>query len=118
MSAVRKIKSVEAKPNYVLSILWERGETQVDLSEFIKRGGVFAPLSDFSKFERVRLTEIKTGVEWPQPADEDGYPIISIDAEALFIMSIAQNNVRKVKSFDRISRAIRDSGKLLVPQRG
>jgi hypothetical protein len=117
MSAIRKIRSVEAKPNYILAINWERGGAAVDLSDFIKRGGVFEPLSDVAKFELVRLTENKTGVEWPYPADEDGYPIVSIDAEALFVLSVSQNNARKVKSLDSIMKTIRDNGKLFVPQR-
>ena len=117
MSAIRKIRSVEAKPNYVLMILWERGGSVVDISDFIKRGGVFAPLSDLSKFELVRLTENKTGIEWPEPADEDGYPIVSIDAEALFAMSVSQANARKVKSYDGIMKTIRDNGKVFVSQR-
>jgi len=118
MSTIRKIKTVEVKPNYALAIFWERGVSVVDLSDFIKRGGVFAPLSDLSKFELVRLTETKTGIEWPQPADEDGYPIVSIDAEALFAMSVSQANARKVKSYDSIMKTIRDNGKAFVSQRG
>ena len=91
-TSLRKIRSVEAKSGYRLAISWERGQkTTVDLSDMINKGGVFSELSDATKFAAVRVGENSTIVEWPEPVDDLGYPLISIDGEALHEKAVFQN---------------------------
>ena len=64
---------------------WDRGQASlVDLSDMISKGGVFAELSDQATFSAVRVGENDRVVEWPEPRDESGNPVIGIDADALF----------------------------------
>jgi hypothetical protein len=80
----RKILSVEARPGYRLVLGWGGGrQAIVDLSDMISRGGVFAPLSDQNKFAAVRVGEKGRLIEWPEPKDDLGYPMIEIDSAAL-----------------------------------
>ena len=82
--AFRKILSVEAKPGYRLALVWGGGrQSIVDLSDMISRGGVFAALSDKDKFAAARVGEKGRLVEWPEPKDDFGYPMIEIDSAAL-----------------------------------
>lgn len=82
---LRRIRSVEVRPGYRLAVAWDRGQTSlVDLSDMISKGGVFTELSDKAKFSAVRVGDNSRVVEWPEPKDESGYPIIEIDADALF----------------------------------
>jgi hypothetical protein len=103
---LRRIKSVEPRPGYRLAISWERGPgVTVDLSEMISRGGVFADLTDKEKFSAVRIGENNRIIEWPMPEDDYGYPIISIDADALYIKSSQQN----VESMATMMRTLLDT---------
>lgn len=91
--SLRRIRSVEARPGYRLAVSWDQGRVAVvDLSDMISRGGVFTKLSDKNKFALVRVGENSRIVEWPEPSDEFGYPIIEIDADALFLKSQEQED--------------------------
>jgi hypothetical protein len=80
----RKILSVEERPGYRLMLGWGGGrESIVDLSDMISRGGVFAALSDRDKFAAVRVGEKGRLIEWPEPKDDLGDPMIEIDTAAL-----------------------------------
>jgi hypothetical protein len=80
----RKILSVEARPGYRLALGWGGGrESIVDLSDMISRGGVFSALSDKDKFAAVQVGEKGRLVQWPEPKDDLGHPMIEIDSAAL-----------------------------------
>ncbi len=103
--APRFIRSVEAKPGYKLSIAWERGpQTTVDMTDMIQKGGVFEALRNEKVFQQVRLSETRRKVEWPEPRDEDGDPLIDIDAESLFYIA---NGQRSNQFFNRLVTTIR-----------
>lgn len=88
---LRRIKSVGAKPGHRLAVVLDTGEEiTVDLSDSITRGGVFAPLEDQKVFARVRVGDRRRTVEWPEPADGDGEPLIDIDAESLLHIASQQ----------------------------
>lgn len=109
---LRRIKSVEARPGYRLAIAWDRGQgSMVDLSDMISRGGVFEELSDSKKFGAVRIGENNRLVEWPAPSDELSYPLIGIDADALFEKSSHQQNDSLASSMRRMLDAVRAVGK-------
>jgi hypothetical protein len=71
---------------------WVGGrQSVVDLSDMISRGGVFATLSDKDKFAAVRVGEKGVLIDWPEPKDDLGYPIIEIDSPAL-VDKVAQQH--------------------------
>lgn len=80
----RKIRAVEATPGYRLAVAWEGGRPSViDLSDMISRGGVFSALADEAAFSAVRVGEGGRVIEWPDPKDDLGHPVIEIDSIAL-----------------------------------
>jgi hypothetical protein len=86
-----RIKSVEPKPGYRLSVYLDQGPPMtIDLTQMIERGGVFASLRENDNFSKVRIGKHNRILEWPLPKDDDGYPIIEIDAESLFYMASQQ----------------------------
>jgi hypothetical protein len=58
----------------------------VDFSSTIDQGGVFSSLADMDTFRAVRIGRNHRVVEWPIPEDNEGNPIIEIDAESLRAM--------------------------------
>jgi hypothetical protein len=87
----RFLRSVEAKPGFRLVVTSEDGDAVLlDFNAVLRRGGVFKSLRDEALFRRVRLGERHRTIEWPEPADPDGAPLIDIDAESLFMMAAEQ----------------------------
>ncbi len=83
---LHKIKAVEARQGYRLSVVWDTGrQAVIDISDMISRGGVFAALSDKATFSAVRVGGGGRTIEWPEPADDMGYPVIEIDSTALAV---------------------------------
>ncbi|MDQ2801907.1 MAG: DUF2442 domain-containing protein [Pseudomonadota bacterium] len=117
--AFRRIRSVEARPGYRLAVSWDQGRTGVvDLSDMISRGGVFAELADKQKFARVRIGENSRVVEWPEPEDELGYPIIEVDADALFVKLHEQQETTLAAAMRNVIETARKMGRLTVPKPG
>lgn len=111
-SPMRRLKSVAPKPGYRLSISWEKGGvTTVGLSPTISIGGVFSTLSDNTAFSKVRIGENQRTVEWPEPSDVDGYPIVTIDADALFCMAQDQESANLEGSMRRLLETLKALGK-------
>ena len=80
-----RIKAIEARPGYWLSITYADGrEISVDLGDVIRRGGAFKPLQDQRLFARVKVDPLGNRIEWPEPKDEHGEPLISIDARSFY----------------------------------
>lgn len=106
-TSVMKLKSVEAKPNHKVAVVWSAGQkATIDFSRTIQKGGVFAALSDFELFQKVRIGERNRTVEWPEPRDEFGYPIIDIDAESLFAMYSAQKDAALLQQIKSIFKTL------------
>jgi hypothetical protein len=81
-------------------VTWEDATTlPVSFSDRIRLGRIFAPLGDPIKFADVRVREGGRILEWPEPADDDGEPLIDVDADALFDMDVEQ---RKEGWFHRL----------------
>jgi len=59
-------------------------EITVDLSDVVHRGGAFKPLQDERLFSLAKPSPGGDGIEWPEPKDEHGEPLISIDAESIY----------------------------------
>jgi hypothetical protein len=82
---LRRITSVAPRPDYRLAISWDAGPSMiVSLGDLIEEGGVFEALRDKEKFSAVRVGERERAVVWPDPRDDHGYPIVEMDADALF----------------------------------
>lgn len=113
----RFIRSIEAKPGYKLSIAWDRGpQATVDLTDMIQKGGVFEPLRNEKVFMEVRLSENRRKIEWPEPRDDDGEPLIDIDAEFLFHIVNEQRSkqffnklVTTMRSLERTKKSLEKS---------
>jgi hypothetical protein len=118
--ALRRIKSAEARPGRRLAVAWDRGASVViDFSDMIEKGGVFAPLADASTFNAVRVGENRRVVEWPEPKDDLGYPIIEIDAESLIAKAQQQRDRRDVLSFKKVRDALRNlDPQITRPEKG
>jgi hypothetical protein len=105
--APRFIRSVEAKPGYKLTITWERGpQTTLDMTEMVQRGGVFEALKNEKVFMEVRLVGNRRKIEWPEPRDEDGEPIIDIDGESLFHIATEQASQQFINQVESIGRSL------------
>jgi hypothetical protein len=112
--APRFIRSVEAKSGYKLTIAWERGpQTTVDITDMIQKGGVFETLRNEKVFMQVRLSENRRKIEWPEPRDDDGDPLIDIDAESLFYIATEQRSklffnrlVTTIRSLERTKKSL------------
>ena len=66
------VTDVVVLDGYRLLVRFEDGaEGEVDLSEFVKFVGVFAPLKDRSEFVKVRVDAELGTVCWPSGADLD-----------------------------------------------
>jgi hypothetical protein len=115
---MRRIKAVEAKANYCLVVSWERGQPiVVDLSDMVRKGGVFARLADMNVFAGVRIGDNNRVVEWPEPKDDLGHPIVSIDAESLYDRYREQQDARKVSILDGMMKDLR-SARMQTSQSG
>ena len=87
LPVVLRIKSIRARSAFRLQVLWESGYCSVvDFSEAISLGGVLGVLADSKAFSAFRVSEHRQTIEWPNYQDEDGFPMISIDADALWRM--------------------------------
>jgi hypothetical protein len=73
MKELIKITDVRPLDGYWLRIRFSDGAVKdVDLSEFLARGGVFAPIyADRSVFEQVRVNAETQTIEWPGQVDLD-----------------------------------------------
>jgi len=113
---LRRIRSVDPKPGFRLALTWDKGASStVDLSDMISKGGVFQPLAEKSVFAAVRIGENNRVIEWPAPADEDGDPIISIDADALFEKASRQTTKNLAGSMKLLLQTVKDAGKSFTP---
>jgi hypothetical protein len=82
---LRRIASVAPQSDYRLAIAWDSGPSMiVSLADLIKKGGVFEVLKDREKFSAARVDERQRVIEWPEPRNDQGYPLIEIDADALY----------------------------------
>ena len=100
-----RIKSVEPRSNFKLAVSWDKGPRSViDFSQDIENG-IFSALKDPKLFERVRIGERSRTVEWPEPKDDLGYPIIEIDAESLAAMALDQRNIELVERAKAVLKA-------------
>ena len=79
----------------------------VDLSDMVSKGGVFSSLSRREAFDAVRVGESNRSVEWPQPTDELGYPLVAIDADALYAKSLRQEEAMLATSMRKITEPLR-----------
>jgi hypothetical protein len=80
-----RVNAIEARPGYWLAITYADGcEILVDLSDVIRRGGAFEPLQNERLFSQVAASPLGDRIEWPEPTDEHGEPLICIDAASLY----------------------------------
>jgi hypothetical protein len=95
-----------------LYIAWEDGpRATLDMAPSIRKGGVFSMLENPENFNKVRIGERGRTIEWPEPADAQGYPIIDIDAESLMAMLTAQKQGELNSKINSIARSIRNAAK-------
>jgi hypothetical protein len=91
-TALRRLRSVEALSAHRLRVAWyDFPPMIVSLDEDVRRGGVFQSLRDEALFARVRIADDGYLIEWPEPADIEGKPVIDIDADALFALGLQQH---------------------------
>jgi len=91
MAIMRKIERVVANPDYKLLVMWTDGQQMnIDLSSDIVASGVWRQLADPAVFSAVTVTSNGYAIEWPEPADDDGEPLIDIDSDGLYHMAISQ----------------------------
>jgi hypothetical protein len=89
-----RIQMVEARPHYHLIVTYDKGQRiEVDLGDMVRRGGVFKTLQDERMFSRVRIGSVGDKVEWPEPKDDFGEPIVDIDAESLWYLHAGQQRL-------------------------
>jgi hypothetical protein len=85
------IESIEAQPGYRLLVTWATGgQSTIDFSGDIRRGGIWEALRDEARFAQVRLAFRGRVVEWPEPVRPDGTPRIDVDADGLHAMAARQ----------------------------
>lgn len=90
IAAMPRIASVTPLPDFKLSVLFEEGPAlTIDMTDTLRKGGVFAALRDRAAFDRVRLGDRRRTVEWPAPDLRHG-EVIDIDAESLMHMAQRQ----------------------------
>ena len=93
-----RVKSLEPKSGYHLEVRLEDDQVlDIDFSEAIREGGVFADLGRNDNFSKVRIGDRQRVIEWPVPKDINGYPIIEIDAESLLAMWRQQQDVASLE---------------------
>ena len=89
---LRRITSVQALPGYRLHVAWQDAPPiTISLADDVQKGGIFRTLADEEKFAKVRIADEGYLIEWPEPADDDGRPIVDIDADALFVLGLQQH---------------------------
>jgi hypothetical protein len=82
-----RIEAIEPFGRFELRVyLFDSEPFAVDFSGTIDQGGVFSQLADMDIFRAVRIGWNNRIVEWPTPKDNEGNPIIEIDAESLRAM--------------------------------
>jgi Protein of unknown function (DUF2442) len=88
---LKQIERVRHMGDYLLAIVWRDGANAIiDLTTDIKSGGVWSGIRSDAKFANVRIGRRGRVVEWPDPADADGEPLIDIDADALYELAKQQ----------------------------
>jgi hypothetical protein len=107
--APRLIRNIEPKSGYKVTIAWEGSpQSTVDLTDMIQKGGVFEALRNEKVFLEARVSENRRKIEWPEPADKEGEPLIDIDAESLHYLATQQ---RGVSLIDRLIGTMRSLDK-------
>jgi hypothetical protein len=85
------IARVEPRSGYHLLIIRASGgQSTVDFTGSIERGGIWAALRDTAKFAQARVAYQGRVLEWPEPAGADGSPPIDVDADGLYEMACQQ----------------------------
>jgi hypothetical protein len=96
MNAITELKRItilEHLPGPKLAITWDdQPRMVIDFTSLIRSRADLAPLADESLFKKARIGERRRVVEWPTPADEDGEPLLDIDAETLFDIASHQSH--------------------------
>ena len=90
----RWLSSVEPQPDYRLRVTWKDGPTYTfDFRKIFGSGPAFeALLRDEALFRKVRIDEWGRTIEWPEPADEHGDPLIDFGAESLLRIALSEKN--------------------------
>jgi hypothetical protein len=79
----RRISSVQAQPDYHLSVVWQDGGCAVvDMTGVVQKLPYFAALKDEAAFRQVSVVDYGTGIEW-----ENG---IDYSADSLEVMASEQ----------------------------
>jgi hypothetical protein len=91
LPGVRQIEQVFARPDYWLCVTWTDGQRlNIDLSHDVTAAGVWQSLADPALFQDVRIAANKCAIEWPNPSDDEGEPMIDIDSEGLHWLAVNQ----------------------------
>jgi hypothetical protein len=89
----RLIKAIEPKAGHRLVVTWDDAPPLVvSFADEVRRGRIFTPLTDEATFAKVRIGEGRRTIEWPDPHDYDGHPLIDVDAETLLTMALNQRS--------------------------
>ena len=97
-TAPNKIEAIEPRKGFKLAVTWENGgQFVISFTDDIRRGGVFAALRDEKVFAKARIGRRRRSIEWPEPQDENGEPIIDIDADALLHLAEQQKTAGALK---------------------
>ena len=84
------IRTIEVGPEYWLVVIFADGrQVDIDLGDVIRRDGPFQPLRDRRLFARVRTSADGQIIEWPEPSDQNGAPLLQIDIRSLYAASEA-----------------------------
>lgn len=87
----KRVTAIEPRSGYKLMVTWEDAPAMlVSLADRVKGGRIFAPLADEHVFSRARIGEHGRIVEWPEPHDAEGHPLIDVDAETLLQIALQQ----------------------------
>ncbi len=112
-TGMKRIEALEARPGFRLAVTWEdHGQQVISFVDDIRKGGVWEALRDETKFAMAHIASRRRSVEWPEPKDADGDPIIEIDADALFRMAERQ----KVTGFLARLMAFFDDRRAVLPE--
>jgi hypothetical protein len=85
MHSVKKVKAVEGR---CLRLVFDDGTSGIcDLSAFVNRGGIAAPLADAEFFAKVRRSRDGAFIKWPATD-------IELCAHSLWIETVAKPNRR------------------------
>jgi len=86
-----RIARIEPLPGFRIRIWWQAGgEGITDFSDDLARFPIWEPVRDEAQFNTVRLEEGGRQIEWPEPVDQWGYPVLEVDADGLWHMAQEQ----------------------------